>query len=269
MKKTIIFFLVMVCISSLACAGIAEALGSGAQRAVEQIPRYMQPGTEIIYNADLTYSIVSGGDSMTACPIYEYQDLDSGVGIGGTGEVSPIPGAKVEYDNEGFIQNILYPDPTGVFGYSIAPRQAIVFDSLGLLEEEPSQPKSNADYTKILGPWGAHSNTIYKLKSNGSFVGVGRFTWFTDKIGDHNNTLKLGDCAVKMSSAYKVATGKAIKGKNDSNGKSHTFLKEDVGSMPDAVLDIWGSSGSSNGLTKWLGAAANANVNNASYTHAK
>lgn len=74
--------------------------------------------------------------------------------------------------------------------------------------------------------------------SEDSVVGTGDFTCFTDKIGEHDNLLRKGDCATK-GSIDNPMTGTIIRTTNMLTGKSANFIKNDNGGLPNAVLDIW------------------------------
>lgn len=71
-----------------------------------------------------------------------------------------------------------------------------------------------------------------------SVVGTGDVTVFTDKKGDYDNILQKGDCATK-GSIDNPLKGTKIKVTNKTNGITYTFTKNDNGSLPNAIIDIW------------------------------
>lgn len=72
-------------------------------------------------------------------------------------------------------------------------------------------------------------------------IGAGRGTTFSDTIGQANIVLKKGDVATKL--AYdNVTVGKVLSVRTKTVlgiNKTVNMIKNDAGSMPDAVLDIW------------------------------
>ena len=78
-------------------------------------------------------------------------------------------------------------------------------------------------------------------------VGTGMLTYFGQPDdpdhkgafrGDHNNDLKVGDCATRKW-VDDVSSGTIVHAKNMKNGKTMTFKKNDIGFLPSAVLDIF------------------------------
>ncbi|WP_147289881.1 hypothetical protein [Anaerosacchariphilus polymeriproducens] len=79
------------------------------------------------------------------------------------------------------------------------------------------------------------------MKSNSTsniMTGTGRITYFTGAIGDHNNSLKLYDCATKIS-VDDVSSGTKVTATNTYKNKTQYFYKQSCGSLPSAILDIW------------------------------
>ena len=69
-------------------------------------------------------------------------------------------------------------------------------------------------------------------------MGTGDFTVFTDTTGDHDNNLKYGDCATK-GNYDNPRYGTSIATRNMLNNVASSFIKNDNGALPNAVLDIW------------------------------
>lgn len=100
-----------------------------------------------------------------------------------------------------------------------------------------SETKSKLGYT---------TNTI---KITDTFVmGTGDLTVFTDKTGDHDNSLKYGDCATK-GNYDNPKYGTSIGVRNLVNNIRETFTKNDNGALPNAVLDIWKTGVAKLGIT--------------------
>lgn len=81
-------------------------------------------------------------------------------------ELTPEPGMKVIYDDEGFIDEVLYQN--------------------GLLRYRPLRRGTTSPVGTYV--WGAHNNTL--VVTDNHVTGTGRFTVFTDSIGENGNTLK-------------------------------------------------------------------------------
>lgn len=86
------------------------------------------------------------------------------------------------------------------------------------------------------GPWGNHKNKI--VATDKQVEGTGRITNFFDKIGNHDNELKKFDVATKgIYDNPKSDT--VINVRNFNNDLTVSCYKNDIGSLPDAVLDVF------------------------------
>ncbi|MEK5645923.1 hypothetical protein BK138_34070 [Paenibacillus rhizosphaerae] len=143
----------------------------------------------------------------------------------------PQPGMKVIYDGEGYLKDIIYPEDQTTVGVQSALPQGT--------------RKAPGTYT-----YGAHNNSIVITgTSTGKVQGTGRGTNFTDTYGDHGNyVLKKGDCATK-GEIDNPRYDTLISVRNLDNDYVYSFQKEDNGSLPDAVVDIWKDGLSYLGLT--------------------
>jgi hypothetical protein len=163
-------------------------------------------------------------------------------GVPTTQPYSPpiCPGAKVVYnEDDGYIDNIYYPDPDDPSGYSIhnIPSQ----NKDNALNNEGIVGETSSSSSRQLGvPYGAHNNVIYFQYSDDSFLGEGRATYFTDKYGNRNNILRDGDCATVIDLDYSKVGDKDVYIRNLNTDQVFIFHQADVGGLPDAVIDIWG-----------------------------
>ncbi len=145
-------------------------------------------------------------------------------------EIFPKVGMKVVYDGEGFIKNIIYP--SAARAYNPLPRGTT--SSIG---------------TYV---WGKNNNELVVNQYN-NVIGTGRFTVFTDTIGESSNTLKKGDCATRgdydnPKHGQEINTRRLNNDLSDTN-YTHIFYKRDNGQLPDAILDIWKTGVEYLGLT--------------------
>lgn len=89
----------------------------------------------------------------------------------------------------------------------------------------------------MIQQWGPNKkNKLYKERGTNMIYGYGYASVFHDSIGNHNNTLKKGDCATQMKyDNIKTGTNVTV----TANGKTHVFKKNDIGALNSAVVDIW------------------------------
>ena len=71
---------------------------------------------------------------------------------------------------------------------------------------------------------------------------------FTDRIGDHDNTLVRGDCATR-GDTDNPKSGTFIRARNMTNDTVYEFTKNDNGALYNAVLDIWKTGVADLGIT--------------------
>lgn len=234
----------------------------------EIVPLFIQPGTIIVYDDDLDMTILQGGYSDKSVNIDEkfplivpdmpenisgnekkafkklqediQEDIDNGEF--NTYPVSyPFPGEKVIYGEDGYIMHCYYRDDNEPSGYSI--------------HLPDNYPVTTA--IKKTSPWGVYNNYISYDDSdgkNGSTTGYGRFTQYSDKIGNHDNNLKDNDVATEQTFDTIVSGTKITATNDDPNSPGYgtvytNYVKNDVGPLNgdyygtgnDAVLDVWGS----------------------------
>lgn len=231
-----------------------STLSFGADTMPRGIPNTFTPNTVIKYNENGELAILSNDKAMRSLvKEVPYSPLDisamskkelmqykyeqnlvkrlkkevSNLPVTYVKNPSPIPGTIVTYDAEGFISDIKMPITTK----SALPR---------------GTRKTAGTYT-----WGANNNTL--VIGSSSVTGNGRFTVFTDKIGEADNTLKKGDVATRQDYdnpkyGQEIATRRLNNDMTDTNYTA-TMYKRDNGSLPDAILDIWKTGVENYGLT--------------------
>lgn len=228
-----------------------------------EIPERMAPNTIIEFTNDSTYVIIKGGEydtdvEFTEVPVIDNRTQEEIEATNAFDEwskwadsqiieediiniepVKPVAGMVVTYADDGYIlniqdnsQSVLSQDSNTTRAYEIA---------------------SNGTYR-----WGAHNNT---LQITNTYVrGTGRFTNFTDTIGQANHRLVKGDVATKMEYDNCILGQPLI---CKANGYTRTMYKWDVGGMPDAILDIWKTGVECFGYT-W---SSNLSINNGEYCY--
>lgn len=216
MKK--ISLVVIALIIAVNLCGVSEVFAKEVS-----IPNEMQPETVIEYISDTEYIVLQGGESNHDKKITN-SDFPE------TGEYvieklpRPVKGMKVTYATDGYILDIIAPD-----------NGEVIYEEefISSLEETPSPHMAEA--FKLYATWGSYPNKLYKTPY-GNVLGTGRATTFSDTIGQANHKLVKGDVATKQ--AYdNCPTGTVLQVRH--NGKFVNMKKWDVGSMPNAVLDIW------------------------------
>lgn len=228
----------------------------------DNIPDEMLPYSEIKFIDNNHYIINQGGISAEKSKIIynnAYNDKDLKVrDENGKLQVEianprkPVKGMVITYADDGFINKVSYPkgmqDPT--------PFEAPIIQS-----------RAPGPGDVLLYRWGAHDNRIYRGPSGGTGrQGYGRATTFSDKKGNVGDRLLVkGDCAThKTYDNCKDGTVlNVIAPKKGGGISAHKLTKHDIGTMDDAVLDIWKTGVSYWGYTfdKYL------SINNVSYTH--
>lgn len=111
--------------------------------------------------------------------------------------------------------------------------------------------------------WGSNDNTLLYQASDDSFLGAGRATYYTGAKGNRDNTLKNYDCATHKSYDYSKKGDKDVTIRNVDTNTAYVFHQADVGSLPDAVVDIWGLSN----LHTLAGKTGVTSVSNVRYYH--
>lgn len=142
---------------------------------------------------------------------------------------TPVPGMMVIYGSDGGINHIYYPEGTK----AVMTRSSHV--SLGTR-------RAAGTYT-----FGAHDNTI--TITNSSVTGEGRFTVFRAGVngsnaegrGSSGKLLETGDVATNWNYDNPYHNTAIDARALDTNIKK-TVYKNDIGELPDAVLDVyfWG-----------------------------
>lgn len=237
-KKTVSLSLLVACIATqlafpvnVFAAQIAPDTGTSSATVQTEIPDRMEPDTIIRYTSPTQYIIVQGGSCDETAQkelnallaekqkyLNEHQQEIQDGSLTIIKSPTPVAGMVVKYDGEGY-QKEITPDT----------ENHAVNDSKVSLSAYRGHYAANGNYS-----WGSHSN---RMKITSSTVsGSGRFTNFTDTIGDHNNYLKKGDVATK--GAYDNPPSETAV-TCTANRKTVKMYKNDNGGLPDACLDIW------------------------------
>jgi hypothetical protein len=230
------------------------------------IPGRMEPESIIEFISDTQYVILQGGEyDETAAYAKLDETLYSGVSIevseGECGEVvceDPIvavTGMKISYADDGYILRISNKNNAQKSYINDLARAAAVCPSCKKTYLSAGTTSPVGTYT-----WGDSSNKL--VVTSTTVKGTGRFTNFTDKKGSHDNDLKKGDVATRYH-VDNPKDGTTISCK--ANGYTVNMSKEDVGCLPDAVLDIWKTGMDSFGKT-WTSSLS---YSNAEYSYTK
>lgn len=229
-----------------------------APESVEPIPSIMQPDTILIYDDTLAPQIVSGGYSLLKSvpskqalfnPVVEvpedasedeaaqielenqiaaqlYDDYVSG-NYTSVDLPEPCAGMKVEYDSDGVVEHIYYQNESESSGYSL------------------HNPLENAKETRATEgyPWGwgrTYPSVLTYQPNSDSFLGTGRATYYDQDKGNRDNYLEEYDCATQKTYDYSKKGDKDVQIRNLDTDKAFTYYQADVGTLPEAIIDIWG-----------------------------
>lgn len=161
---------------------------------------------------------------------------------------APTRGMRVAYDNWGEIESVYIPETDGTYR-TIEPEFVRTDGAKDVsvpqlrLSQGTRKPAGTYTYGSVVSNSVGYTTNTIKI-TLGSVLGTGDFTCFTDIIGDHDNYLQYGDCATK-NSIDNPWYGTVIYARNMTNNVGTSFIKNDNGGLPNAVLDIWKT-----GLTK-------------------
>lgn len=237
MKKLIAVLCTFLCLSSVTTLINAEELPKseiqGEVIQYEHIPSKMQPYSKIKFIDDNHYVILNGG----LVPDEKNYSRN--------GVPKPKKGMTVIYSSDGFIHDIELDSTLNEYAvYSDVEKDSIKL-SLSTLNTKMYEITPFAEvydgYVEI-ATWGAHNNTLYEADDGSMYMfGIGRATTFNDTWGNHNNRLKKGDIALKISYANCNNNGLVYVTAKKKNGgyQKQKMYKNDVGGMPDAIVDIW------------------------------
>ena len=190
-----------------------------------------------MYDGDLNCTVIKGGElepeniaGREDIALIGFESHDE--------EMLASPNSKVEYDAHGFIQNIYYLVPGTTDEYQLSsPVQAR--KGSGVMAAGTSY--TYGSYTNY-DTGKTQSCKLTRSKDGSTMTGTGRITYFTGEYGEAGtHKLVAYDCATKMN-YDDVKGGTEVTAKNTYANKSKTYKKYDVGSLPNAILDIWSSS---------------------------
>lgn len=242
MRRTIFFTFVLLMISLTAVNITANAKTESPEK--NSIFQNYTPNTTIEYMKTNHWSKTSPKTDSE-----DYTDIDLNV-MAYVGEdkngpiyeqVLPIPteGMRVSYDNWGEINRIQVRetmfDKIAFDREVLKPRKLLKAVAIGKRAKNGTYRYGQV-VPETIQKTGWIYNQIIIVDHNVS--GSGDMTCFTDKMGDHDNKLKKGDCATK-GDYDNPKSNTLIRVKNMMNGKTKNFYKNDHGSLPNAVVDIW------------------------------
>lgn len=233
--KKLISIAIATAIFLLCSIGTASAITSG-----ETIPATMDPNTIIEYDDNCEAQVtvtVSTASATTSVYVQEPEDTsgreEEDAKIAAIMEaakdlpvyteeyVLPIAesGMRVVYGSDGQINHIY-----NAGGVEISATAAYTALTLGTR-------KAAGTYT-----WGTSSNKL--VITSTQVTGTGRGTVFDDTIGESDNNLQSGDCALRgdYDNPYH---GTVIDVRNLDNDIYKQLYKRDNGALPNAVIDIW------------------------------
>lgn len=136
----------------------------------------------------------------------------------------PIKGMVVVYDDFGYIKEIKNP------------KKEIKNSKRDTYHPLPSGTTSGFG----VHVWGSYNNTLSVTTSQ--VRGVGRMTYFTDKIGENDNFLKKGDVATNGemdNPRYGTQIYVTVQEADSKRYITQTMYKRDNGNLENAVLNIW------------------------------
>ena len=236
----------MMVVSSMSMSVFAES---------ETIPEFMPAGTILTYGENLQPNISIDVQSQSNDKMYNcrnevasqkeideeeavYQSIKEAakeykVTVLDENLPTPKPGMVVIYGSDGQINRVYNPEN------EITPFASVPNEGRAL--PYPSRLPDGV-YT-----YGSYPNKITII--NNHVLGEGRFTVYrpgvggTGKIGSSGKTLVAGDVATKMS-VDNCKHNTALRAKNLENSVLKTVYKNDIGSLPNAVLDVfyWGDN---------------------------
>lgn len=173
----------------------------------------------------------------------------------------PVAGMYVFYGSDGQVNNIYTTYKDAYFRVKTLKNDE--YDFKGIL----TRGVDDAHFTTV-GKWGPYPNILYRRINNFpyKYYGTGRATTFTDKIGQKNHVLASGDVATSLKyDNIPYGTPVYVSAPAHGSGTIKTFkmYKRDVGSLPNAIVDIW-----KNGVTKWgYTYSSSLSLNNATIMH--
>lgn len=219
--------------------GAAEKKGGNSQ-----IPEIMQPNTIIRYVSETDYEIISGGEkeSIFATDL-DNSFINMNIAVKES-YLAPFEGMTIYYGTDGQLSEIKDENRIDIEG------------TVGLSADNAVlRVSSTISYPVSWGGKDGTNNILYK--DGDDIVGEGRATTYKDEKGQANHTLVKGDVATKKAydnckngitvylTAHNVEkTGDSANGivyKKLSTTSTVKMEKWDVGTMDNAIVDVWKS----------------------------
>lgn len=217
------------------------------------IPSFMLPYSRIEFLTESVFQILNGGLTEESFDIYQFERIPSVIY---ENPIKPYKGLIVQYASDGLIfdyNDDVFDSNTFVIDERV---DNLNYFSNNILNDSNMAHISNCEELTLLYSWGSYPNQLFKCKhvtelnkvsqsANTvtwyTIIGEGRATTFNDSIGQANIVLKKGDVATKLAyDNVKVGTKLSVTATKKTGGlKTVVMTKNDAGSMPNAVLDIW------------------------------
>lgn len=232
------------------------------------IPAHMSPGTEITYDQNdqpVIVKLASNAGEVT--PGVQPTSTESSINLakqlqstirmeintnttdpryklGSPVLPAPQPGMQVFYDGLGDVFKIV------LHGRDITPVSPVIS------AQQPMAQMSSTNSANSIQPmetflerpgqywYGSYSggpggqNYLWIDSQDKTVYGDGQVTWYSDTYGDSGQVLQNNDCATKMNYDQPMDGTPINVVDNDNNAIQITLYKEDVGGLPNAVLDI-------------------------------
>ena len=234
MKKYVIIMMIMIGV--IISSTTVYANDNGTDNEV-YMPTWMKPNSVIFYDYNLNCKIIEGGQ-------LEYRDIVGRDDIETIGykdystEMIATPNTKVVYDEHGFIQNIynLVPGTTNEYQLSIVSKARVKSGIMKAGESIEYGEYYNYDTGK------KQKCKLRRSADGKKITGTGRITYYTGEYGEAGtHKLVAYDCATKIEKDD-VKGGTEVVAENTYAKKTQKYKKNDVGSLPKAILDIWSNS---------------------------
>lgn len=204
----------------------------------EEIPIEMPADTLIRYTSDTEYEIITDKEEKEALDFnkHDFNEVNCEVvNLPSEGYIvenypNPKMGVLVQYGSDGQVNRI----------YS---QKEMKLESR-IKVEKPIETKGIGDPTYgLVATWGSYPNYLYKGYKNYpyKFYGRGRATVFADTIGQKDHKLVKGDVATSLKYDNCACNTEVMVAMNKASGGvySKKMKKWDVGSLPNAIIDIW------------------------------
>lgn len=225
---------VAIAVSALAALTVSA---SAFAQSTATIPATAEPGTIITYDAHNNAQIKNFEFKENSDPVAQPASESAKVSNGPAYEKENAIVAQVKEEAKS-LPVFKVPDPVLP---APQPGMIVYYDGMGL----PTKVVDAQGKTIGLSKWTPPKNGTYEWKSNKLTItdkyvlGEGNVTWYdgVGQTGADNKKLTNDNCATKMD-YDRPPYNTEIRVRNLDNDKVANVYKADVGSLPNAVLDI-------------------------------